>query len=89
MVRYRTDMNEPKVTDLDYINFLVAAPAVFSCTEAARVQPDTPRRAAHAAVTRLLHRLEPEPTPLWKEAQQHVGLHDGLLIVDDTTLAKP
>ena len=28
-------MNEPKVTDLDYITFLVAAPRVVSCAEAA------------------------------------------------------
>src|SRR6476469_8385179 len=82
-------MNQAKVTDLDYINFLVASPVVFSCTEAARVQPDTPRRAAHDALTRLLHRLDPDPTPLWDEAQQHVILHDGLLIIDDTTLDKP
>jgi putative transposase len=82
-------MNQAKVTDLDYINFLVASPLVFSCTEAARVQPDTPRRAAHDALTRLLHRLDPDPRPLWDEAQQHVILHDGLLIVDDTTLDKP
>ena len=82
-------MNEPKLTDLDYINFLVASPNVFSCTEAARVQPDTPRRAAHDALTRLLQRLEPDSTPLWNEARQHVILHAGLLIVDDTTLDKP
>jgi putative transposase len=82
-------MNEPKVTDLDYINFLVASPNVFSCTEAARVQPETPRRAAHDALTRLLHRLAPDPTPLWNEAQQHVILHAGLLIIDDSTLDKP
>ena len=82
-------MNQAKVTDLDYINFLVASPVAFSCTEAARVQPDTPRRAAHDALTRLLQRLEPDPTPLWDEAKQHVVLHDGLLIVDDTTLDKP
>ncbi|CAA9371467.1 MAG: hypothetical protein AVDCRST_MAG93-8460 [uncultured Chloroflexia bacterium] len=82
-------MNEAKVTDLDYINFLVASPLVFSCTEAARVQPATPRRAAHDALTRLLHRFDPDPSPLWDEANQHVSLHDGLLIVDDTTLDKP
>jgi hypothetical protein len=82
-------MNQPKVTDLDYINFLVAAPAVFSCAEAGRVQPYGPRRAAHDALTRLLHRLTPDSTPLWDEAQQHVVLHGGLLIVDDTTLDKP
>ncbi|MDQ4032468.1 MAG: transposase [Actinomycetota bacterium] len=82
-------MNQPKVTDLDYINFLIATPAVFSCAEAGRVQPDRPRRAAHDALTRLLHRREPDSTPLWNEAQQHVVLHAGLLIVDDTTLDKP
>ena len=82
-------MNEPKVTDLDYINFLVASPLVFTCTEAARVQPDAPRRAAHDALTRLLQRLTPDSTPLWEEAQQHIVLHDGLVILDDTTLDKP
>jgi len=82
-------MNAPKVTDLDYIDFLVAAPRVVSCTEAARVQPLGPRRAAHDALTRLLQRLEPDPTPLWEEAQEHVDLTSGLLILDDTTLDKP
>jgi hypothetical protein len=82
-------MNQAKGTDLDYINFLVAAPRVVTCTEAAQVQPDTPRRAAHDALTRLLHRLEPDPMPLWMEARQHVSLQRGLLIVDDTTLDKP
>ena len=33
-------MNEAKVNDLDYINFLVASPKVVSCTEAACVEPD-------------------------------------------------
>ena len=82
-------MNQAKVTDLDYINFLVASPLVFSCTEAARVQPEQPRRAAHDALTRLLHRRDPDPSPLWDEAQPHVILSDGLLIIDDTTLDKP
>ena len=82
-------MNQAKVTDLDYINFLVASPLVFSSTEAARVQPEGPRRAAHDALTRLLTRLDPDPTPLWNEAKQHILLHAGLLIVDDSTLDKP
>jgi hypothetical protein len=82
-------MNAPKVTDLDYINFLVAAPRVVSCTEAARVQPDSSRRAAHDALTRLLQRLEPDTTPLWREAEQHVDRQTGLLIADDSTLDKP
>jgi putative transposase len=82
-------MNAPRVTDLDAINFLVAAPRVVSCTEAARVQPDGPRRAAHDAVTRLLQRLQPDTTPLWHEAEQYVDRQTGLLIADDSTLDKP
>ncbi len=82
-------MNEPKVTDLDYINFLLAAPRVVSCTEAARVQPDGERRAAHDALTRVLHRLEPDTAPLWREAELLVDRTCGLLIIDDTTLDKP
>ncbi len=82
-------MNAPKVTDLDYIDFLVAAPRVVSCTEAAQSQPPGPHRAAHDAFTRLLQRLEPDATPLWAEAQEHIDFTRGLLIVDDTTLDKP
>ena len=82
-------MNPAKVTDLDYINFLVASPKVVSCTEAARVQPDQANRAAHDALTRLLHRLQPDSAPLWQEVDQHVSRHTGILIVDDTTLDKP
>lgn len=77
------------VRALDYINFLVASPVVLSCTEAARVQPLQPHPAAHDALTRLLHRLEPDPTPLWHEAEQHVTRDQGLLVLDDTTLDKP
>ena len=82
-------MNAPKVTDLDYIEFLVAAPRVVSCTEAARVQPASPQRAAHDALTRLLHRFDPDTEPLWAEAQAFVQRTTGLLLVDDTTLDKP
>lgn len=82
-------MNAPKVTDLDYTNFLLAAPRVVSCTEGARVQPDGTRRAAHDALNRLLHRLAPDTTPLWREAEPLVERTRGLLVVDDTTLDKP
>ncbi len=82
-------MNEPKVTDLDYINFLLAAPRVVSCTEGARVQPEGPAPAAHDALNRLLYRLEPDTTPLWQEAEALVDRTRGLLIIDDSTLDKP
>jgi hypothetical protein len=49
-------MNPPKVDDLDYIHFLVAAQDTFTCTEAARSQPNASRDASpsHDAFTRLL-----------------------------------
>jgi DDE superfamily endonuclease len=49
----------------------------------------SPRRAAHDAFTRLLQRLEPDSTPLWRAAAQYIDRHSGLLILDDTTLDKP
>ena len=82
-------MNEPKVTDLDYITFLLAAPRVVSCTEGARVQPDGAQPAAHDALNRLLNRLKPDTTPLWQEAELLIDRTHGLLIIDDTTLDKP
>ena len=81
-------MNAPKVSDLDYINFLVAAPRVVSCTEAARSHPGQPHRTAHDAFTRLLQRLEPDPLPLWREAEPYINRHSGLFIADDTTFDK-
>ena len=43
---------------------MIASPKHFSCTEAARVQPEGPDLPAHDAVTRLLTRLEPDPQTL-------------------------
>ena len=47
-------MNPPKCDDLDYIHFLIAAQRVFTCTEAARCQPEGDQAPAHDAFTRLL-----------------------------------
>ncbi len=82
-------MNGPKCTDTDYIDFLVASPRVVSGTEAARVQPEQASPPAHDAFTRLLHRLEPDPTVLWAEAAPLVEREQGILVLDDSTLDKP
>ena len=82
-------MNAPRCRDLDYIQFLVASPRTYSCTEAARVQPDSPHAPAHDAFTRLLHRLEPDPETLWDEARPLVERAKGVLVIDDSTLDKP
>ncbi|GIV20091.1 MAG: hypothetical protein KatS3mg023_1842 [Armatimonadota bacterium] len=47
-------MNPPKCDDTDYIHCLIASQRVFTCTQAARCQPDTQGTAAHDAFTRLL-----------------------------------
>lgn len=82
-------MNPVKCDEQDYINFLVATPRVYSCTEAERVQPAQGTPPAHDAFTRLLHRLEPDADTLWTEAHGQVLLDKGILVIDDTTLDKP
>jgi hypothetical protein len=79
----------PKCRDTDYIDFLIASPKAFCCTEAAAVQPEASDPPAHDAFTRLLHRLEPDPQTLWQEARPLVHRKGGLLVLDDSTLDKP
>jgi hypothetical protein len=81
-------MNAPKVNEYDYINFLIATQKAYSCTEAERVQPESTAAAAHDAITRLLHRMEPSTAQLWQEAQPQVQLNQGILVADDSTLDK-
>lgn len=82
-------MNPPKVSDEDYINFLIATPRVCSGTEAARTSPVAASPPAHDAFTRLLHRLEPDAETLWQEAAPQVELRADILVIDDSTLDKP
>ena len=82
-------MNPPRCDALDYIQFLIAAQKTFTCTEAARCQPERPGAPAHDAFTRLLKRQPPDTGALWREAQTVVSREEGLLVLDDTTLDKP
>jgi len=82
-------MNTAKVQPEDYVQFLLGSPLQFTCTEAARVQPDQPAPPAHDSFNRLLTRLEPDPEALWAEARPQIRLDDGLLVLDDSTLDKP
>ena len=82
-------MNPPKVTDADYINFIIATPRDVTATEAERVQPESKNAPAHDAFTRLLQRLEPDAETLWEEAKTQIDLHTGILVLDDSTLEKP
>ncbi|MDP9309948.1 MAG: transposase [Chloroflexota bacterium] len=82
-------MNPPKIRDVDYIQFLIAAQRVYTCTEAAQCAPDTPQPPAHDAFVRLLHRQPPDTVALWQEVKPYVQPTRGVLILDDTTLDKP
>lgn len=82
-------MNAPKVTDLDYIQFLIAAQRVFSCTEAAACQPEQPAPPAHDAFSRLLLRQPPDTAALWQEVKPLIRRTAGALVLDDSTLDKP
>ena len=82
-------MNPPKVTDEDYINFIIATPRDVTATEAERVQPESKNAPAHDAFTRLLARLEPDAETLWTEARTQIDLQSGILVLDDSTLEKP
>jgi putative transposase len=81
--------NHAKVSERDYIQFLLAAQTAFSCVEAAKTDgaPDDP--PAHDAYTRLLTRQPPDTEALWQETQAYVERTSGLLVLDDTTLDKP
>lgn len=81
-------MSHPKCHDSQYIDFLIATPRAASCCEAARSQPPAHDPAAHDAYTRLLHRLEPDPETLYREAEPLVVKDDGVLVLDDSTLDK-
>ena len=81
-------MNKPKITEYDYIDFLIGTQQAYSCTEAARVQPDQEAGPVHDAVTRLTQRLLPSTDRLWQEAKEQVDMTKGVLIGDDSTLDK-
>jgi putative transposase len=86
---YYWSVNAPRCSDHDYVQFLIASPATFSCTEAAKVQPRSPFAPAHDSFTRLLNRIEPDPERLWDEAEPLLDRAKGVLVIDDSTLDKP
>jgi len=82
-------MNPPKCDENDYINFLMASPKVFSCTEAGKVQPDMENGPSHDSINRLLYRLCPNTKALRNESGQFVDFRRGVLISDDSASDKP
>jgi putative transposase len=66
---------------------LIASPNRFTCTEAARTQPEE-TDAAHDAYTRLLQRLPDNTNLLWEESKELITFK-GVLLIDDSVLDKP
>ena len=75
-------MNAPKVDEVDYIQFLIAAQRVFTCTEAATCQPAQTDPPVHDAFTRLLLRQPPDTAALWQEVKPLVRRTEGALLHD-------
>lgn len=78
-----------KVSDVDYIQFLLAAQSAYSCVEAAQTDGASDEPPAHDAYARLLTRQPPDTEALWTETQPFVDKQAGVLVLDDTTLDKP
>ena len=79
-------MNQPKVNEVDYIQFLIAAQKAFTCCEASRCQIDV---IAHDSFVRLLSRQPADTKALWHEVEPLVDKAKGCLVIDDSTLDKP
>ena len=82
-------MNAPRCSPEDYIAYQIASPDRYTCTGAARCQPEGTQAPAHDAFTRLLQRQPGDTAELWQGAQPWVPSQGGVLVVDDTTLDKP
>ena len=73
-------MNPAKCTEYDYINFVIATPSAYSCTEAARVHPPDDNPPAHDSLNRLLYRLPIALNPdLSGLIQKHCGVKQHLV----------
>ena len=83
-------MNPPRASDEDYINFLLASQGRYTCTEAARSQPEgRANRPSHDSFTRFLLRQPQDTGQLWEEVEPIVSKNSGVFVLDDTTLDKP
>ena len=79
--------NPSKICPEDYIGFLIGAQTKFTCTEAARTEPES-SNATHDAYVRLLDRVEGTTSAIWVEAEPLVR-PGGILVVDDSVIDKP
>lgn len=82
-------MHVAKVSDIAYIQFLLAAQGAYACTEAAHGAPEMAHPPAHDAFVARFHRQPSDTAALWQEVMPSVQQTRGLLMLDDITLDKP
>lgn len=82
VVRTRT------ITDLDYINFLVAAQCDVSCVKVVECYSENGMVIAHDKINLFLTRLSLTPEVLWNQVERYVEKRSGWLILDDMVIDK-
>ena len=77
-----------QISEMDYINFLVAATCDVSCVKAADCYSDMGMVVSHDKFNRFLTRQSLAPEALWDEVAPFVEKRNGWLILDDTVIDK-
>jgi putative transposase len=77
-----------QITEIDYINFLVAANCDVSCVKAAECYSANGIVVAHDKFNRFLTRQSLTPETLWEEVESLIERRNGWLILDDTVIDK-
>lgn len=66
-----------------YCQFLIASQRNFTATQASDLST-----VSHDAITRWLHSVKLTPNILWEHVENHVEKEGGVLVVDDSVIAK-
>ncbi len=88
-LRMPAGLNQSKINEDQFVDFLIATPLNATTMEAQRTQPISLFPIAPDAYMRLLHRLEPDSATLCQEVEAEVQQKSGVLILDDSVLDKP
>lgn len=75
-------------TDVDYINYLIAAHCDVSCVKVADCYSTSEFSMSHDTLNRFLTRQSLTPETLWEEVKVFVERKSGWLVLDDTVLDK-
>ncbi len=75
-------------SDVDYINYLIAARCDVSCVKVADCYSTPEFSISHDTFNRFLTRQSLTPEALWEEVEPHIERKSGWLVLDDTVLDK-